>query len=80
MGDQHCNQNEPVDGQGVDADSEPPAVAPSGPYVDAFELLLRHVANTLDQNQDTYCMLVWHFELPADYLEVKTSRHLRTAT
>ena len=68
-----------MDGQRVDAYREPPAVAPPGPYVDAVELLLGHVANALDQNQDTDCVLVWHFELAADYLEVKTSRHLGTA-
>ena len=79
MGDQHCYQNQPMDGQRVDAHREPPTVAPSGPYVDAIELLLRHVANALNQNQYTDCVLVWHFELAADYLEVKTSRHLGTA-
>jgi len=48
VSDQHRYQDQPVDGQRVDAHGEPPAVAPSGPNVDAIELLLRHVTNTLD--------------------------------
>ena len=81
MGDQHCHKNQPVYGQRVNAYRKPraPAIAPARPYVNTLELLLRHVTYTLDQNQDTHCVLVWHFQLAADYLEVKTCRHLRPA-
>ena len=79
MRDEDCNQNKSVYSERVDTDSQLARAAPARPNVDAFELLLRHIAYTLNQNQDTHRVLVWHFELSADDLEVQTSWHLGTA-
>ena len=50
--------------QGVSRVAEEPAV----PLVDAFELPLRKVAESIDQDQGRHGMLVWHLQAPAQDL------------
>lgn len=82
MDGENSHEDQTMDRQGIDVhhwDCRVRVQGPGAAAIDSLEVLLGQVANPVDQDQHTNCMLVRHLKFPNKDLKIEACRHTWSA-